>query len=173
MVTDTPTGFKHAFVTGATGIVGSRLCERLIEIGVPVTAYSRTATRYAQPQGVIRVSGDICDVETLMTASKGADVIFHLAGAVHGSRRTIEEYRDVNVSGTQSVVEIAQSIGAKLIHVSTVNAASSSDGVATLSIMMGALPIFITSILTSVGLTVVSWIVSISEFFFVAISKKV
>ena len=122
MVTDTSTVFKHAFVTGATGIVGSRLCERLIEIGVRVTAYSRTATRYAQPQGVSRVSGDICDVETLMTASKGADVIFHLAGAVHGSRRTIEEYRDVNVSGTQSVVEIAQLIGAKLIHVSTVNA---------------------------------------------------
>jgi len=121
MVTDAPTGFKHAFVTGATGIVGSRLCARLVEIGVRVTAYSRTSTRYEHPVGVSRVSGDICDVDTLMTASKGADVIFHLAGAVHGSRGTFEGYRDVNVSGTQSIVETAQSIGAKLIHISTVN----------------------------------------------------
>ncbi len=121
MVTDVPTGFKHAFVTGATGIVGSRLCARLVEIGVRVTAYSRTSTCYEQPVGVSRVSGDICDVDTLMIASKGADVIFHLAGAVHGSRGTFEGYRDVNVSGTQSIVETAQSIGAKLIHISTVN----------------------------------------------------
>ena len=75
--------FKHAFVTGATDIVGSRLCERLSEIGARVTAYSRTASRYKQPEGVSQVHGDIRDAETLMVASQGVDVIFHLAGAVH------------------------------------------------------------------------------------------
>ena len=91
MVTEMSTLFKHAFVTGATGIVGSRLCERLLEIGVRVTSYSRTASSYKQPEGVSQVYGDIRDVETLMTASQGADVIFHLAGAVHNSYKTCQE----------------------------------------------------------------------------------
>lgn len=121
MVTDMSTRFKHAFVTGATGIVGSRLCERLLEIGVKVTAYSRTASSYKQPVAVSQVYGDIRDVETLMTASRGADVIFHLAGAVHNSYKTCQEYREVNVTGTVNVVEAARAIDAKLIHVSTVN----------------------------------------------------
>jgi len=121
MVTDMSTRFKHVFVTGATGIVGSRLCERLSEIGVKVTAYSRTASRYKQPVGVSQVYGDIRDAEALMIASQGADVIFHLAGAVHNSYTISEEYRDVNVIGTGNVVATARAIDAKLIHVSTVN----------------------------------------------------
>ena len=121
MVINPSVRFKHAFVTGATGIVGSRLCERLMEIGVRVTAYSRTPSRYKQPAGVSQVYGDIRDVETLMTASQGADVIFHLAGAVHNSYKTFEGYRGVNVGGTENVAELARAVGAKLIHVSTVN----------------------------------------------------
>lgn len=121
MVTDPSIRFKHAFVTGATGIVGSRLCERLLEVGVKVTAYSRTVSRYEQPIGVRQVYGDICDIEALTAASHGADVIFHLAGAVHNSYKTCREYRDVNVIGTRNVLETALSIDAKLIHVSTVN----------------------------------------------------
>ena len=121
MVTDTSTAFNHAFITGATGIVGSRLCERLTEIGVRVTTYSRTVNHYELPSGVRRMYGDIRDVETLMTASQGADVIFHLAGAVHGSHATLEGYSDVNVRGTQNVTKTARAVHAKLIHVSTVN----------------------------------------------------
>ncbi len=121
MVTDMSIRFKHALVTGATGIVGSRLCERLSGVGVKVTAYSRTASRYKQPEGVSQVYGDIRDLENLMTACQGVDVIFHLAGAVHNSYKTCQEYRDVNVRGTVNVVEVARAIDAKLIHVSTVN----------------------------------------------------
>ena len=121
MVTDTSIGFKHAFITGATGIVGSRLSERLTEIGVRVTGYARKASDYGQPVSVNQVYGDICDVETLIAASQHADVIFHLAGAVHGSHKTFEGYSDVNVRGTENVAKTARVIGAKLIHVSTVN----------------------------------------------------
>ena len=121
MVTDTSIGFKHAFITGATGIVGSRLSERLTEIGVRVTGYARKASDYGQPVSVNQVYGDICDVETLIAASQHADVIFHLAGAVYGSRKTFEGYSDVNVGGTENVARTARAIGAKLIHVSTVN----------------------------------------------------
>ena len=121
MVTDMSTRFKHAFVTGATGIVGSRLCERLLERGVTVTSYSRTASRDKQIDGVNYVYGDVRDAETLMFASQNVDVIFHLAAAVHNSYQTFEEYRDVNVKGAENVVALAGALGAKLIHVSTVN----------------------------------------------------
>ncbi|MEC9293740.1 MAG: NAD-dependent epimerase/dehydratase family protein [Chloroflexota bacterium] len=115
------TGFKHAFVTGATGIVGSRLCERLSELGIRVTAYSRTASRRKHLEGVSYVYGDVRDPETLMFASQNVDVIFHLASSGHNSYKTFEEYRDVNVKGTENVAELAGTLGAKLIHVSTVN----------------------------------------------------
>jgi len=121
MVTDMSISFKHAFVTGATGIVGSRLCERLLEFGVRVTAYSRKNTSYKRLEGVSYVCGDIRDSSALMHAPQDVDVIFHLAGAVHNSHKTFAGYRDVNVKGTENVAELAGAIGAKLIHVSTVN----------------------------------------------------
>ena len=102
MVTDTSIGFKHAFITGATGIVGSRLSERLTEIGVRVTGYARKASDYGQPVSVNQVYGDICDVETLIAASQHADVIFHLAGAVHGRTRLLKDIV-MSMSGEQKM----------------------------------------------------------------------
>ena len=121
MVTNPSVLFKHAFVTGATGIVGSQLCEMVAQMGIPVTSYSRSSNAFSGSLGITHKSGDILDVENLRIAAKNADVIFHLAAAVHNSATSYDEYKCVNVKGTENVIQVAKEIDAKIIHVSTVN----------------------------------------------------
>ena len=114
-------GFKHAFVTGATGIVGAPLCETIAKMGIPVTAYSRTSTESLRSEGVRYLAGDILDIGPLRRAAQNADVIFHVAAAVHNSVATVDAYESVNVIGTRNVIQVAREINAKVIYVSTVN----------------------------------------------------
>ncbi|MCH7970698.1 MAG: NAD-dependent epimerase/dehydratase family protein [Chloroflexi bacterium] len=131
MVTDPSPGFKHAFVTGATGIVGAPLCNKLAEMGVRVTAYSRTAGSFDLLPGVDHAQGDILDPVVLADAANGADVIFHVAAAVHGSESTFDGFESVNVTGTGNVIRIARDSGVRLVHVSTVNVEGFHQGVLT------------------------------------------
>ena len=121
MVTNPSVQFKHAFVTGATGIVGAPLCEMIAKMGIPVTAYSRTSTEGLRSGGVRYLRGDILDIDLLRRAAQNADVIFHVAAAVHNSVVTLDDYEKVNVIGTRNVIQVAREINAKVIYVSTVN----------------------------------------------------
>lgn len=129
MVTDPSMRFKHAFVTGATGIVGAPLCKKLAEMGARVTAYSRTAGSFDLPPGVGHVSGNILDPVVLADAARGADMIFHLAAAVHGSASKFDEFERMNVTGTENVIRVALDMGVRLVHVSTVNVEAFHRGV--------------------------------------------
>lgn len=131
MVADPPMRFKRAFVTGATGIVGVPLCKKMAGMDVQVTAYSRTAGDFDLPSGVSHVQGDILDPVALAKAAIGADVIFHLAAAVHGSASTHAGFERMNVAGTGNVIRTARDIGARLVHVSTVNVDGFRHGVLT------------------------------------------
>ncbi|MDG0866455.1 NAD-dependent epimerase/dehydratase family protein [Candidatus Lucifugimonas marina] len=128
MVTDPSMSFKHAFVTGATGIVGVALCRKLIEMGVSITAYSRGTKAAVLPIGVDHVQGDILDRDDLVASASGSGVIFHVAAAVHGSASTYEEFEQMNVLGTQNAIRAALETGAKLVHVSTVNVEGFRNG---------------------------------------------
>lgn len=131
MVADPPMRFKHVFVTGASGIVGAPLCRQLSEMGIAVTAYTRAGVDLGLASSVRHVQGDILDPEALASAAHGAEVIFHVAGAVHGSASTYSEFERINVLGTANVVRVAADIGAKLIHVSTVNVEGFRRGLLT------------------------------------------
>ena len=128
MVTDPVSGIKHAFVTGATGIVGVPLCEQLVEMGVRVTAFSRTAGDFGLPESVHHVLGDVLDESAIAAAAEGADVVFHVAAAVHGSASTQADFDRLNVGGTENVISVARDLGPKLVHVSTVNVAGFRGG---------------------------------------------
>lgn len=128
MVTDPAIGFKHAFVTGATGIVGIPLCRALVRAGVSVTAFSRNLTPDVLPEEVVHVRGSILDKDALVRAAEGADVVFHVAAAVHGSASDYAEFKEVNVTGTENAIQAARTNGAKLVHVSTVNVEAFRSG---------------------------------------------
>ena len=73
-------------VTGASGFIGSHLCQRLLHESCEVHAISRE--RSGQQDEVFWWRGDLAESETVhnMLSRIRPDVVFHLAGCVHGAR---------------------------------------------------------------------------------------
>jgi nucleoside-diphosphate-sugar epimerase len=65
-------------VTGATGLVGSRLLPRLVDAGLYCRALLRREAADL-PAGVIGVRGDLADPGSLREAVEGVDAVIHLA----------------------------------------------------------------------------------------------
>lgn len=64
-------------ITGGSGFIGSHVVDVLIEQNHEVVIYDLEAPRFDQPCRYIR--GDVNDLEALLAATKGIDVIYHLA----------------------------------------------------------------------------------------------
>ncbi len=72
----------HAFVTGATGMLGSNIVRQLLTAGHQVTALVRSeekARRQFAGLDVRVVAGDIDDVDLFAAHMNGCDTIFHTA----------------------------------------------------------------------------------------------
>src|ERR1700730_19454781 len=77
---------RRAVVTGAAGFIGSTLVDRLATAGVEVVGYDDFTTGFhrflekanRQPSFKL-VEGDVLDVNRLIAAMQGADIVFHLA----------------------------------------------------------------------------------------------
>ena len=110
-----------ALVTGATGLVGSHVVERLQRDGWRVRALVRDAARadWLQRTGAGVAVGDTLDASTLPAAMTGCDVVFHTAAAVTPDGGW-EAFRRPNVEGTRNVVDAVVAAGARLVHVSSV-----------------------------------------------------
>ena len=131
MVTDPSFRFKHVLVTGGTGIVGQPLRNRLASIGVQTTIISRSKNKSGLPVGVDHVQADVQDFGSLAAVPTDTDVIIHAAAAVHGSASSLTEFEQVNVVGTQNMIRVARELGARLVHVSTVNVEGFNNGTLT------------------------------------------
>ena len=68
----------HVLVTGATGFVGSRLVEPLIEAGNEVRVFVRDAADYRGPRGAEIYEGDLLEPETIPPALEGVDAVYYL-----------------------------------------------------------------------------------------------
>jgi nucleoside-diphosphate-sugar epimerase len=110
-----------ALVTGATGLVGSHLVERLQRDGWQVRALVRDVARadWLARTGAELVPGDTLQPSTLPRAVGGCAVVFHAAAAVTTDGGW-EAFRRPNVDGTRHVVEATAAAGARLVHVSSV-----------------------------------------------------
>ncbi|AEH37670.1 NAD-dependent epimerase/dehydratase family protein [Halopiger xanaduensis] len=103
---------KTAAVTGATGFLGSHLCERLLADGWDVRALSRPSSDREVLEGADEGEdgalewyvGDVFDDETLRELVDGTDAVFHLAGVGLWSA-TPETVKRVNRDGTAHVLK--------------------------------------------------------------------
>ena len=114
-----------ALVTGVAGFVGSHLAERLIEDGWRVRGvdcFTDTYARSIKEQNLAAVKGHARfafeEVDLVLTdlnkLTKGADVVFHLAGQAGvrdswGAEFVI--YTERNVLATQRLLEAAKEVG--------------------------------------------------------------
>ena len=92
-----------ALVTGGGGYLGGALVRALLARGDDVAALQRGDYPWLGQAGVLVYRGDISNRETVLAASKGCDVVFHVAGKT-GVWGDGEEYYRVNVTGTESVI---------------------------------------------------------------------
>lgn len=91
-------------LTGATGLVGSRLLPRLIDAGFDCRALVRSDV--ALPPAATAVRGDLGDPDSLVGAVAGVDAIVHLAALF----RTADDdaiWR-ANLDGTRNLVAAAE-----------------------------------------------------------------
>jgi len=103
-------------VTGASGFIGSNLCEKLIEKGFEVRALILPGSPewYLEGIEVEKVYGDVCQPETLEKAAQGIEVIFHLAGIARDWGRWRDFIR-VNAQGTENIARAGAKAGVKKI----------------------------------------------------------
>lgn len=111
-------------VTGATGFVGNHLVRLLVDRGERVRVLVRPGAdpRPLAGMDVERVNGDLRNAESVNDACAGATRVIHAAAMVRIGWTGLEAMREVNVAGTRLVAQAARRAGARLIHVSSVDA---------------------------------------------------
>jgi len=73
--------------------------------------------------GIEVIEGDICDLESLVNAFKGAGTVYHLAAQISISKDKWPLLESVNVIGTRNVVEACLRCGVRrLVHFSSIHA---------------------------------------------------
>jgi nucleoside-diphosphate-sugar epimerase len=123
----------RAFMTGATGFVGSRLAKKLRDRGDEVVCLVRSPDKAAELKaaGCELVAGDLSDRQAIRKAMEGADAVFHLAADYRVGVRTSEypKMREANIGGTTCVLDAAADAGvAKIVYVSTVAVFGNTGG---------------------------------------------
>ena len=116
-------------ITGGAGFIGSHLCDKYTKERHTVICLDNfmsgnlTNIRHLLDYRNFKlIKGDIRDFELLERIARDVDVIFHLAAQIHVDRSYIEPQLtyDVNVKGTQNILEVARLHDAKrVIHAST------------------------------------------------------
>jgi dihydroflavonol-4-reductase len=117
-----------AFVTGGTGLLGSRLIYDLINSGRKVVALKRKNSdkklinRYLENnENLFWVEGDITDIFTYEQAMQQADEVYHTAAEVNFSTLNKDHIYKINVEGTANMVNAALELKVKkFCHVSSV-----------------------------------------------------
>ncbi len=111
---------SRALVTGANGMLGSYIVERLCRAGWSVRGLTRDSkgNGWLESLGAQAVPGSLQDAASLNAAASGCHAIFHTAATI-GAGADWEAFRAGNVVGTEHVVSAAQAAGSRLVHVST------------------------------------------------------
>ncbi len=110
-------------VTGSTGFIGGALCRELVGRGHEVHAFHRpsSALRLLEDLPVLHAIGDLTQVDTLLSAMEGIEVVFHAAAMLAGDNPG--RMYAVTVEGTRAVLEAARKAGVRrVVHTSSVAA---------------------------------------------------
>jgi dihydroflavonol-4-reductase len=106
-----------AFVTGATGFVGSHVARVLAEQGADLRLLVRSGSDPKNIEGLKadRVAGDLCDPASLEKAMAGCDVVFHVAADYRLWVRDPERMYRANVEGTRAILIAALQNGVRRV----------------------------------------------------------
>lgn len=124
----------RAFVTGATGFLGSHVARVLAEQGAELRLLVRPSSDLRNIAGLNadRVAGDLRDPASIEKAVSGCDVAFHVAADYRlWVRDPAEMYRS-NVEGTRALLEAARKHGVRrVVYTSSVATMGFNSGVSS------------------------------------------
>ncbi|MGL4593772.1 MAG: NAD-dependent epimerase/dehydratase family protein [Thermoguttaceae bacterium] len=121
---------EKVFVTGSSGLIGSKVVELLLERGYAVRSLVRTFEKNTEIQKEMQNSsvyaaknlgqlefilGDITDLESLQYAMRGCQNVIHLAAYAKSWASSPKVYDSVNIDGTRNVFTAAQECGVRRI----------------------------------------------------------
>jgi dihydroflavonol-4-reductase len=112
-----------AFVTGATGFLGSHVARVLAEQGAQLRLLVRPSSdlRNIADLNAERVEGDLRDPASIEKALAGCDALFHVAADYRLWVRDPEQMYRSNVEGTHGLIEAARKQGVRrVIYTSSV-----------------------------------------------------
>ena len=113
---------KLVLITGAAGLVGSRLVRRFIREGMSVRALDQHPVDVA---GAESFPADVTDPGAMERAAAGSALIVHCAAVISG---TPDDTMRVNVEGTRVVVDAAIQAGCEhFLYMSTIAAYALAD----------------------------------------------
>ena len=106
-----------AFVTGATGFLGSHVARVLADNGADMRLLVRSSSNLRNIEGLRadRALGDLRDPGSLEKAMAGCDVVFHVAADYRLWVRDPNEMYRSNVEGTRAVLEAARKNGVRRV----------------------------------------------------------
>ncbi len=122
----------RAFITGATGFIGSHLVDQLLRKNYEIKCLVRKTSnlKWLKDKGVEFVYGDLFDKNILTPEIKNTDYVYHIAGVTFAKKK--EEFYRGNVDATKSLLEITLEANPELkkfVHISSQAAAGPSfDG---------------------------------------------
>jgi len=117
-------------ITGASGLLGSHIVEKLLAMGEPVRALVRPSsdTSLLDEWGVEKAFGDITDAASLVEAMKGVKRVYHVAAQV-GDWGPWERFVAVTIDGTRNMLAAAREAKVeRFLHVSSISAYGHPDG---------------------------------------------
>src|ERR671938_36415 len=106
-----------AFVTGATGFLGSHVARVLAEQGADLRLLVRAGsnTKNVADLRADVVTGDLRDPASLEKGIAGCDVVFHVAADYRLWVRDPDEMYRSNVEGTRAILEAARKSGVRRV----------------------------------------------------------
>ncbi|MBU1803124.1 MAG: NAD(P)H-binding protein, partial [Actinobacteria bacterium] len=114
-------------VTGANGLVGSRVCRVLAARGLTVRAVVRRAGTAPSVPGVREWVGEFHDPEVAAAVTDGAGAV---VSTVHPMGSDLDTQRRIGVEGTRTLALAARDAGVgRFVHVSTAAVYDRSPGV--------------------------------------------
>jgi nucleoside-diphosphate-sugar epimerase len=122
--------FRMNLITGATGLLGSHIAEKLRQDDQPVRALVRRGSdsSFLESLGVEIAEGDVTQPDTLGGAMQGVTTVYHAAAKV-GDWGPWEQFQAVTIDGTAHMLRAAEAAGVqRFLHVSSLSAYGHPDG---------------------------------------------
>lgn len=129
-------GSMQILITGGTGFIGSRLGLRCLADGDEVRILGQENTeaeaenrKEIEEAGGEVVLGSVLDAPLVRDVVEHVDVVFHLAATQHEMDIPDRRFRDVNVRGTETVLQAAAAAGIdRFVYGSTIGVYGRPEG---------------------------------------------